>query len=131
MFLITVTAVVILSPFERRAMDETFETLEIVQAFSEDINRYYEKVKYLPNNPKSQVFLNHDDVYREYHWKPHFGERFTYERTDALNYRVCATFSALPTETAKQSSGYPYDRFAIEKEGETCFDIKATESLSP
>ena len=124
--LIVITAVAILNPLDRKEISETLETLEIIEAFSNDVDRYYAEVKNIPVNPGSQAFLKHDAVYHgRYLWEKHLDEQFTYKRINAANYRVCASFEALPTDAMKKHSGYPYERFEIEKRGETCFDLSA------
>ena len=122
-FVIAVTTIVILNPLERRAMDETFETLEMIESLTGDIDSYYEKVKYLPMDPSNRAFVNHESVYREYYWEQHIGERFTYKRSNNLAYTICAEFDAVPSEKAKKADGYPYEQFEITEEGETCFDL--------
>ena len=131
LFLITV-GIIILNPLERRSINETFETLEIIDAFSEDINAYYKRVEDVPDldTVNSGAFLDNEGVYREYSWGRHLGERFTYERLDKSSYRICASFESVPNEAAKKSNGYPYRRFEVEEEGEQCFTLNAEEGYS-
>ena len=123
--LIIVTSVSILNPFERRSVNETFETLESMKAFTEDVDGYYKRTGSVPSDINSSEFLDNEGVYREYEWEKEVGERFTYERLSDTVYNLCASFNAVPPERFRNSSGYPYERFKIQGKGEQCFTITA------
>ena len=120
---------IILNPFERKSINETFDILEAVQTVSEDINLYYKTNSVLPADLRENKFFESDAVHRKYYWEEHLDNTFTYEKVDRTNYRICASFPAIPPEAATAFPGYPYERFVVENTGETCFDINSTEDV--
>ena len=121
--LLVLTAVFIVNPLSRGSVQETHETLEIVDAVDADIRHFFREHSYLPASLDAAAFLYSDEVFRQHVWKTPLGDRFTYKRTGNSTYQLCASFDALPRGI--DLADYPYGRFSLEETGEQCFDLDA------
>lgn len=124
--ILVITSVSILNPFERPALDKTYDTLEAMKGISEDLHMYHRETGLLPSDVRDTAFLQSDVVHGTYRWEGYLDDEFTYERTEDSSYRLCASFEALPRMTSLP--GYPYEQFLVETVGESCFDLDPSDS---